>query len=79
MGLRVKDGGESESQSVMDWIGVEPLVGQHHSTRKRADFHRVLDGRKGEEVGNEMFRLIRGGAKATTGAASHTLNRDDQP
>jgi len=41
MGLRVKDGGESESQSVMDWIGVEPLVGQHHSTRKRADFHRV--------------------------------------
>jgi len=25
MGLRVKDGGESESQPVMGWIGDEPL------------------------------------------------------
>ena len=56
MGLRVEDGGESEGQPVMGWIGVEPPVEQHHPTRKRANFHRVLDGRKGEEVGNEMFR-----------------------
>ena len=56
MGLRVEDGGESEGQPVTGWIGVEPPVEQHHPTRKRANFHRVLDGRKGEEVGNEMFR-----------------------
>jgi len=39
MDLRVRDGGKSEGQSVMDWIGVaDPGGGQHHSTRKRADF-----------------------------------------
>ena len=56
MGLRVKDGGESEGCLVMRWIGIVLLIQQYHPTRKRADFHRVLDGRKGEEVGNEMFR-----------------------
>ena len=49
MGLRVKDGGESEGPSVMEEIGVEPPVGQHHPARKRADFrlvarHEKVDG-----------------------------------
>ena len=58
-----KDDGGSEGQPVMGWTGVEPggstvrtAERVHHPTRKRADFQRVLDGRKGEEVGNEMFR-----------------------
>jgi hypothetical protein len=45
MGLRVKDGGESESLSVREGIGVEPggcavrtAERIHHPTRKRADF-----------------------------------------
>jgi hypothetical protein len=49
MGLRVKEGEESESFSVMGKIGVEPSGGdvsvaewQHHPTRKRADFRLVL-------------------------------------
>jgi hypothetical protein len=48
MGLRVKDGGESESLSVREGIGVEPggwavrtAERVHHPTRKRTDFHRV--------------------------------------
>ena len=32
MGLRVKDGGGSEGQPVMGWIGVEPPYGQHRPT-----------------------------------------------
>jgi len=41
MGLRVKDGGESERRLVMRRIGVAPSTRQHHPTRKRADFHLV--------------------------------------
>jgi hypothetical protein len=48
MGLRVGEGGESESLSVMGRIGIEPsgcdvsVAGwQHHPTRKRADFRLV--------------------------------------
>jgi hypothetical protein len=47
-GLRVEDGGGSEDQPVMGWIGVEAggsavraAQGRHHPTRKRADFRLV--------------------------------------
>ena len=56
MEQRVKDGGESEGRSVMEWIGVALPIQQHHPARKRADFRLVLDDRKGEAVDNEMFR-----------------------
>ena len=48
MGLRVADGGKSEGQPVMGWIGVEPggsavsaAKGLPYLTRKRADFRLV--------------------------------------
>ncbi len=49
MGLRVEEGGGSEGQPVMGWTGVEPPIGQHYPTRKRADFrlvarHEKVDG-----------------------------------
>jgi hypothetical protein len=48
MGLRVEEGGASENQPVMGWIGVEPgsnavrvATGVYHPTRKRANFRLV--------------------------------------
>jgi hypothetical protein len=42
IGVRVEDDGGSEGHLVMRWIGVTPRRGQHHPTRKRADFHQVF-------------------------------------
>jgi hypothetical protein len=40
---RAEEDGKSEGHSVMEWIGVAAVNGcSDHSTRKRADFHRVF-------------------------------------
>lgn len=60
MGLRVGDGGKSEGLPVMGRIGVEPKVKvreprqrQDHSTRKRADFHRVARHERTWQTGDK--------------------------
>ena len=68
MGLRVEDGGESEGQPVMGWIGVEPPVGQHHPTRKRADFHRVARHEKVDGDTETGVRRI-GSSQVAAGAS----------
>jgi hypothetical protein len=57
MGLWVEDGGGSEGQTVMGWIGVEPggsavraAKGRQHPTRKRADFCLVAHHEKAWQI-----------------------------
>jgi hypothetical protein len=49
MEMRVEESGESEGHPVMGWIGVE-LRGQHHSTRKRADFRWVSHHKRARQT-----------------------------
>ena len=68
MGLRVKDGGESERRLVMGRIGVAPPIRQHHPTRKRADFHLVT---RHEKVDGNIETGVRriGSSQVAAGAS----------
>ena len=68
MGLRVKDGGESESRLVMRRIGVALPIQQHYPTRKRADFHLVLRHEKADGSVETGIRRI-GSSHVAAGAS----------
>ena len=68
MGLRVKDGGESERRLVMRRIGVAPPIRQHHPTRKRADFRLVARHEKADGDAKTGVRRI-GSSQVAAGAS----------
>ena len=52
MAMRIGDQGESEGFSVMEEIPVALHYGQHHRTRKRADFPVVLHRERARQIGS---------------------------
>ena len=68
MGLRVKDGGESECRLVMRRIGVVSFIRQHYPTRKWADFHRVARHEKVDGDTETGVRRI-GSSQVAAGAS----------
>jgi hypothetical protein len=68
MGRRVWDDGGSERLSVIGGIGIEPPVGQHYPTRKRADFHLVTRHEKVDGDTETGVRRI-GSSQVAAGAS----------